>query len=103
MTIENKVHRLCLRERDLYFSVVTGTHYWTKTPPDQQPTNPCAGVMRRRGGMISSMVSRGRCLVRYMTWWALLLFVLAVGGVSHWLIGLGGSDVGTVGPWLRPL
>ena len=22
------------RERDLYFSVVTGTHYGTKTPPD---------------------------------------------------------------------
>ena len=33
-----------LRERDLYFSVVTGTHYGTKTPPDQQPTKLCAGV-----------------------------------------------------------
>ena len=32
------------RERDLYFSVVTGTHYGTKTPPDQQPTKLCAGV-----------------------------------------------------------
>ena len=27
------------RERNLYFSVVTGTHYGTKTPPGQQPTN----------------------------------------------------------------
>ena len=26
------------RERDLDFSVVTGTYYGTKTPPDQQPT-----------------------------------------------------------------
>ena len=25
------------RERNLYFPVVTGTHYRTKTPPDQQP------------------------------------------------------------------
>ena len=32
------------RERDLYLSVVTGTHYGTKTPPDQQPTKLCAGV-----------------------------------------------------------
>ena len=32
------------RERDLYFSVVTGTHYGTKTPPDQQPAMLCAGV-----------------------------------------------------------
>ena len=31
------------------------------------------------------MVFRIRCLVRYMTWWGLLLFVLAVGGVSHWV------------------
>ena len=28
------------------------------------------------------MASRVRCLVAYLTWWALLLFVLAVGGVS---------------------
>ena len=32
------------RERDLYFSVVTGTYYETKTPPDQQPTKLCAEV-----------------------------------------------------------
>ena len=32
-------------ERYLYFSVVTGTRYGTKTPPGQQPTNPCAGDM----------------------------------------------------------
>jgi hypothetical protein len=32
------------RERHLYSSVVTGTHYGTKTPPDQQPTKLCAGV-----------------------------------------------------------
>ena len=31
------------RERSI-FSVVTGTHYGTKTPPDQQPTTLCAGV-----------------------------------------------------------
>lgn len=39
------------------------------------------------------MASRVRCLVRYVTWWALLLFVLRVGGVSH---GLDGSGVVTV-------
>ena len=33
------------RERDLYFSVVTGTHYRTKTPPDQQPATLCTGVI----------------------------------------------------------
>ena len=27
------------RERDLYFSVVTGTRYGTKTPPGRQPAN----------------------------------------------------------------
>ena len=27
------------RERNLYFSVVTGMHYGTKTPPGQQPMN----------------------------------------------------------------
>ena len=27
------------RERYLYFSVVTGTHYGTKTPPGWQPAN----------------------------------------------------------------
>ena len=32
------------RERETYFSVVTGTHYRAKTPPDQQPTKLCAGV-----------------------------------------------------------
>jgi len=30
------------REKSI-FSVVTGSHYRTKTPPDQQPTNPNAG------------------------------------------------------------
>lgn len=29
------------------------------------------------------MVSKVRCLVPYMTWWALLLFMLSAGGVSH--------------------
>jgi len=33
------------RERDLYFSMVTSTHYGTKTPPGQQPTNLCPGDM----------------------------------------------------------
>ena len=36
------------RERDLYFSVVTGTRYGTKTPPDQQPAKLSAGGMTRR-------------------------------------------------------
>ena len=36
------------RESNLYFAMVTGTHYRTKTPPDQQPTNPSAGDMMRR-------------------------------------------------------
>jgi len=30
----------------------------------------------------TGMVSRVCCLVAYLTWWALLLFVLAVGSVS---------------------
>jgi len=34
------------------------------------------------------MVSRVRCLVRYMMWWVLLLFVLAVGGVSQLVRGI---------------
>ena len=52
-----------------YFSVVTGTHYGTKTPPDQQPsfTKLCAGGMTRLGAIYSSMfsskISRVRCLV----------------------------------------
>ena len=36
------------RESNLYFAVVTGTRYGTKTPPDQQPTIPSAGDMTRR-------------------------------------------------------
>ncbi len=35
------------------------------------------------------MVSRVGCLVRYMTRWALLLFLLAAGGVSHWVARVG--------------
>ena len=35
------------RDIYIYFSVVTGTQYGTKTPPDQQPTGPCAGDMPR--------------------------------------------------------
>ena len=47
------------RERDPYFSVVTGTHYGTKTLPDQQPTNPCAGVMTRRGRYLQDVFKYG--------------------------------------------
>ena len=36
------------RERNLYFSVVTGTHYGTKTPPDQQPTKLSQGYGETR-------------------------------------------------------
>ena len=36
------------RERNLYFSVVTGTHYGTKTPPDQQPTKVSQGYDETR-------------------------------------------------------
>ena len=32
-----------MRERERGFFVVTGTHYGTKTPADQQPTELCAG------------------------------------------------------------
>ena len=52
------------REGDLYVSVVTGTHYGTKTPLDQQPTKLWA--MTRLGAIystFSSMVSRVCCLV----------------------------------------
>ena len=50
------------RERHLYFSVVTGTHYGTKTSPDQQPTKLCAGVSadidRGRSAMILELQRR---------------------------------------------
>ena len=36
------------REKNLYFSVVTGTHYRTKTPPDQQPTELSQGYDETR-------------------------------------------------------
>ena len=61
---------------------------------DQDITCPAAYESVRRGydkkGVInysrfSSMVSKVRCLAWYITWWALLLFVLAVGSVSCWM------------------
>ena len=36
------------RERNLYFSMVTGAHYGTKTPPDQQPTKLSQGYNETR-------------------------------------------------------
>ena len=39
-------------ERDLHFFLVTGTHYGTKTPPGQQPTNLCIGDIT--GGDVST-------------------------------------------------
>ena len=36
------------RERNLYFSMVTGMHYGTKTPPDQQPTKVSQGYDETR-------------------------------------------------------
>jgi hypothetical protein len=53
------------RERDLYFSVVTGTHYGTKTPPDQQPACHAQGYDKTDVYLqyVSSMVSRVRCQV----------------------------------------
>ena len=35
------------RERDLYFPVVTGAHYGTKTPPGQQPAGRAQGTKRK--------------------------------------------------------
>ena len=35
------------RVRDLYSAVVVGARYGTKTPPGQQPMNPCTGDMTR--------------------------------------------------------
>jgi len=54
------------RQRDLYFSVVTGTRYGTKTPPGQQPTNPCAGDMTRGGvsTILQQQSSWSRSLIR---------------------------------------
>ena len=56
------IHEVCVRERVLYSSVVTGTRYGTKTPPGQQPTTPCAGDMTRGKYLhkFSSMVFRVR-------------------------------------------
>ena len=36
------------REKNLYFPVVTGMHYRTKTPPDQQPTKLSQGYDETR-------------------------------------------------------
>jgi len=51
------------------------------------------------------MVSRVRCLVRYITWWALLLFVLAMDGISDGLslCGSGRISVGRYAPLLLGL
>jgi hypothetical protein len=48
------------RERDLYFSMVTGRHYGTKTPPDQQPVCHTQGYNKTDIYLqyVSSMVSR---------------------------------------------
>ena len=63
--------------------------YATKIPP----TNTCAGNMTRGGMLFTTwfpgMVSRVRCLVGYITRWALLLLVLAVGGASDVMGRLG--------------
>ena len=53
-------------ERDLYLSVVTGNRYRAKTPPGQQPTNPCARNIAE--GDVSTIWSTGvvvRCLAAY--------------------------------------
>ena len=57
------------RERDLYFSMVTGTHYGTKTPPGQQPANLCAGgreVIYLHGFQVWSL---SRYAVRFSMRW----------------------------------
>ena len=67
--LTNSVDINAMREKERGFFVVTGTHYGTKTPADQQPTELCAGGMTRLGAIystFSSMVSRVRCLVCYV-------------------------------------
>ena len=59
------------REREIYiFPVVTGTHYGTKTPPDQQPTELSQGYDETRPDTylqcVSSMVFLG-----YAAWFGM--------------------------------
>jgi hypothetical protein len=53
--------------------VVTGTHYRTKAPPDQQPACYAQGYSKTGGYLqyVSSMASRVRCLVEYVVRYAL--------------------------------
>ena len=90
------------RKRDLYFSVVTGTRYRTKTPPGQQRTKPCAGDMM---GNIYIDFKCGRW--RYAIWFGVILFVFSspivfivvvfLLGEANLGIWHGGSGVGVVG------
>jgi len=51
-------HAVTRGEREIYiFPWFRGTHYGTKTPTGQQPTNPCAGDMTR-GDVIYNMAHR---------------------------------------------
>ena len=87
------------RERYLYSSVVTGTCYGTKTPPVQQPTNPCAGAMTRRE--LSTWVSKyGHWGVQPGLVWGgvhSLVVCACCGGISF---GWDRSEVGMVGLWV---
>ena len=88
------------RERDLRSYVITGTRYGTKTPPGQQPTNPCAGDMTR-SDLFPSMVSKVRRLVWFVRcyelsyclcslWWH-PFWMRQVGSGRGWAVDLYGS------------
>jgi len=64
------------KERNLYFSMVTGTHYRTMTPPGQQPTYPCAEDRHDKSiySMFTGMMSRVHCLVVCLMWTLWVVF-----------------------------
>jgi len=84
-----------------YISMVTGTHYGTKTPPIQQPTNPCTRDMTRGIGYFTMDYKHGlrvRCLVGSMAWGRLVVMTgflrSVIGAEVDGLGGPGSVDVG---------
>ena len=91
------------RERCLYFAMVTGTHYRTKTPPDQQPANRAQGTEEDKKYLQGFQVWSLKCAARfvyermvsptvYSVWWCVVS-----GGVNR---GWFGRSVGLWDSWV---